>query len=401
MKILFICHRVPFPANRGGKIRPFNMIRHLNRNHHVTVASLAGSEDELRQSAGLSDHCAEVIVEILPRRVRYAQAASALLSRRPSSVAYFHSRRLHQRVQRAAATTRFDVVMVHCAFVAPYALGVDGGVRILDYGDLDSAKWFDYSRHRGWPISWGYALEARKLRAFERMLAGRVQHCTLTTDGEALEFQTLGVPVPVTVIPNGVDTGYFERRALPRDSSLIVFVGRMDYFPNIQGVDYFAREIFPLIRRRLPSAEFRIVGSNPSQGTEALARLPGVSVTGHVPDVRPVVENAAVSVAPLRIARGTQNKVLESMAMGIPVVATREAARGISALPGEHLLVADDPASFADRVLEVIQSPPLQRRLVDAARERVEYAHAWPRSMNKLEALLHESVSRPQPSLPR
>jgi sugar transferase (PEP-CTERM/EpsH1 system associated) len=394
MRILFVCHRLPYPANRGGKIRPFNMIRHLSRNHSVTVASLAESEQELSEASGLRDHCTEVIAEVLPLSARRLQAAQALLTMRPSSVAYFRSPTLSQRIHVAATDTRFDLALVHCAFVAGYALGVRCGVRILDFGDLDSSKWFDYSRHRAFPLSLGYALEAKKLRSYERYLAQQSDYCTLTTEGEALEFRKLHVGVPFTVIPNGVDTAYFGQRPLAHDSASIVFLGRMDYFPNVQGVSDFVQKVFPLIRQSVPTAEFRIVGSNPTRAVQALARVPGVSVTGHVADVRHAVRDAAVSVAPLKIARGTQNKILESMAMGIPVVATAAAARGIRATPEEHLLVADEPAEFARRVIELIVCEPLRQKLGEAARQQVLQAHAWPRSMNLLETLIEDLAAR-------
>ncbi len=258
MNILFVCHRLPFPPNRGGKIRPFHMIQHLGRKHSVTVASLAHTQHEFEQGAGLKEFCAAVLAEVLPNSLRWMQAGAALPSNTPSSVAYFRSARLHRRVQQAWQQTRFDVVMVHCAFAAQYVLGLRGGFRILDFGDLDSAKWFDYSEHRALPLSLGYRTEARKLRRYEKQLAGQFDQCTVTTPGELEEFKTLQVAVPCQVIPNGVDAGYFHPRS-PRhaDSSLIAFLGRMDYFPNVDGAAYCARAIFPIIRRSLPRSPVR------------------------------------------------------------------------------------------------------------------------------------------------
>ncbi len=388
MNILFLCHRFPFPPNRGGKIRPFNMIRHLSQKHSVVVASLAHTEKELAEGAGLREHCAEVIGEVLPSAVRWRHAVTALFTPRPSSLAYFWSPRLAQRVEQTWRQRRFDLVFVHCAFAAQYAVGLEGGRRILDLGDLDSGKYFDYARERSFPLSLGYGLDARKLRRYERKIAGKFQRCSVTAPGELEEFRTLNVSVPVTLIPNGVDLEYFRRRPVMPGSTRIVFLGRMDYYPNVDGITRFAGEIFPLIRQRVPEATLCIVGSNPIREVRNLARLPAISVIGHVPDVRPYLDDAAVAIAPLRIARGTQNKILECMAVGVPVVSTPEAAKGIQATPGEHLLVADGREATAEAVSEVLQSPALQKRLSDAGRRQVEAAYTWAGSMKRLDELL-------------
>ena len=389
MKILFVCHRLPYPPNRGGKIRPFNMIRHLSKRHAVVVASLAESEHELREGADLKSYCDDVIAEVLPVSTRWLQACKALFTKTPSSVAYFWSSRLHRRIQAKVRDSQFDVVMAHCAFVAQYIMHLDGAGRYIDFGDLDSGKWFDYSQHRSPPLSWGYGLEAKKLRAYEKQVAERFHHCTVTTEGELDEFHTLDVSVPCRVIPNGVDSAYFRRQSLtPADSSVIVFLGRMDYFPNVDGVLYFTKEIFPLICQSLPQAKLRIIGSNPTRAIRNLAKIPSISVTGYVPDVRPYLRDAAVAIAPLRIARGTQNKLLESMAMGVPIVSTPEAAKGVQAISGTHLAVASGTEMFAKEVIRVIQNAAQRQQFSDHGHRLIEEEHAWPLSMARLDEVL-------------
>jgi sugar transferase (PEP-CTERM/EpsH1 system associated) len=261
----------------------------------------------------------------------------------------------------------------------------------MDYGDLDSMKWSEYARWKRFPFSAGYALEAKKLREYERRLALRFDRCSVTTRREKDSFDTLKASTPCTVIPNGVDTSYFRQHE-GRKNDVIVFLGRMDYYPNIDGVYRFVRDVFPLVRDRSPNVTLRIVGSNPSRRIRDLARIPGVEVTGHVPDVRPFVEDASVSIAPLRIARGTQNKILESMAMGVPVVATKEAASGIDASPGRDLLVADGSEMFARHILDLLQDSALRRRLVESALKQIEHSHQWPASMQILDGLLAEAT---------
>jgi len=263
----------------------------------------------------------------------------------------------------------------------------------MDYGDLDSAKWFDYAEHRRFPLSTAYALESTKLRRFERLVAESSTHCTFTTRGECEAFRELGVSKPLTVIPNGVDAAYFcrENQAVA-ESKVIVFLGRMDYFPNIDGICWFAKEMFGTIRSRVPGVELRVVGSNPVRAVKKLGEIPGVTVTGFVKDVRPYLSDAAVAIAPLRLARGTQNKVLECMSMGIPVVTTPQAARGIQANEGEHLAVGKTCPEFIQLTVELLTNPERRYQLGQAGRTQAESAHQWPASMQILDEVLR-SVS--------
>jgi sugar transferase (PEP-CTERM/EpsH1 system associated) len=394
MKILFACHRFPFPPNRGGKIRPFNMIRHLSQKHDIVVATVAHTQEEFDEGAGLREYCAEIYAEVIPEKVRWLQAVRALPSSTPSSVAYFSSAALRRKIKEVALKISFDAILVHCAFAAQYALGVPAKFCLMDFGDLDSGKWLDYSECRPFPLSWGYYFEGQKLRSYEQKVAASFEYCTLTTQGELEEFKKLNVDVPSAVIPNGIDTNYFRPRPDPQNGQVAVFVGRMDYFPNIDGAEHFARNVFPIIRQRMPDAKLRLVGSNPNDVVRNLASIPGVTVTGHVPDVRPYLSDATLTVAPLRLARGTQNKILESMAMGIPVVATSVAAKGVTAIPGSQLLVADEPEQFANAVLRIFESGNLRKSISDSALRQMEEAHSWPRSMQVLDNILDDVQGR-------
>jgi sugar transferase (PEP-CTERM/EpsH1 system associated) len=394
MKILFLCHRFPYPPDHGARIRAFYFIRHLSQRNSVTVATLVHTEEELNQGQGLKEYCFNVIAEVLPAPVRWRQVLAEVCSSLPSSVAYFRSFSLQRRVDELLKHGHFDVIIVCCAFMAQYVLKWQNGYRILDYCDIDSAKWADYSRYTAIPLSWGYALEAAKLRRYERRIAVHFHHCTVIAQGELEEFQRFGVSVPCTIVPNGVDTDYFSYDSQDRIGAAdIVFLGRMGYFPNIDGIKYFVRDVFPLVRQKLPKVQLRIVGSNPGRSVRELVRIPNVSVTGYVPDVRSYLKNAVVSIAPLRIARGTQNKILEAMAMGIPIVATSQAAKGAQVVAGKHLLVADHPKDFADQIIKVIENATLQKSLSEAARLQIEQVHTWSRSMEILDTILNKMPS--------
>ena len=393
MNILLVCHRFPYPPNRGGKIRPFHMIQHLARRHRVVVATLAHSHDELQQGTGLANHCDEIVAEVLPSSARWLRAVQALPTLTPSSARYFWSPRLLHRILETSRRIAFDAIIVHCAFVAHYVRNVPARLRVLDYGDLDSRKWADYSLYRRFPWSAGYALEAAKLQRVERQLAAEFDHCTVTAHGEFESYSELGVATPCTVIPNGVDADYFHISApSPRRQPTIVFLGRMDYFPNVAGCIDFARNIFPLVRKHIPDAQFRIVGSNPVGKIRALANVQGIAVTGFVSDVRPHVEDATVAIAPLAIARGTQNKVLECMAMGLPIVTSPQVAKGVQAKPERDLLVGETHEQFAHDIVNLMRDASLRQRIAEAGRKQVISAHDWNESMKSLGEMIERYI---------
>jgi sugar transferase (PEP-CTERM/EpsH1 system associated) len=394
MKILFVCHRFPYPPSRGGKIRPFHIIRHLARHHEVTVASLVRSAPEARAGAGLADYCPRILAEPVGRLKTAARMLAWLPTPAPSSMAYFYSPRLARRIRHLLATEQFDLIMVHCAFVAPYVAAASGVAKLLDFGDIDSQKWLAYAKARAFPLSLGYALEGHKLRRAEVRLARCFDFCTCTTTAELETLRGYAPDVACGWFPNGVDAGYFRPLDRPYDPDALAFVGRMDYYANQHGIQEFCRTTWPLIRARRPTATLRIVGAAPSRAVRNLARLPGVTVTGEVADVRPHVGTAALTVAPLAIARGTQNKILEAMAMGVPTVASPSAARGVDAEPGEHLLLASTPEQWADAVLMLLSDGAARRRFSEAARARVLERHDWARSMAQLDVLIEQCLER-------
>jgi sugar transferase (PEP-CTERM/EpsH1 system associated) len=384
---------VPFPPKRGGKIRPFNIIRHLTgAGHRVTVASLARNAQELADASGLTQHCERALVEVVPSTAAWVRTVALLPTTTPSSFGYFHSSALARRID-AELREDYDLVFVHCSSVAPYVRNART-LRILDYGDMDSQKWRDYSTHRAFPLSLGYWLEAVKLERVERVLSTGFDLVTCTTRGELASLRELGVQTPSDWFPNGVDTDYFAPAAAPYDKNLVTFIGRMDYFPNQQAVLGFCRDVLPRLQARLPEVRFEIVGADPARAILDLGKLPGVKVTGSVPDVRPYVTRAAVTVAPLEIARGTQNKILESMSMGVPVVCSTRAAGGVDAVAGEHLLTADDAAANVEAIARILGSAAERSHFARAGRERVLSHHSWASSMRRLDQLIAGAVER-------
>ena len=389
MRVLFVCHRFPFPPSRGGKIRPFNIVKHLTESgHQVTVASLARSADEAVAGAGLSRYCHRYLVEQIGTLPALGRMLLRLPTVVPSSIGYFCSPALKRRVAALAIERSFDLVFVHCSSAAQYVCNLTDVCKILDFGDMDSQKWFEYAQFRSWPLSTGYWLEGRKLEREEARLARRFDLCTCTTLAERETLDSYRTGSSTDWFPNGVDAEYFTPARDPCHPARLCFVGRMDYFPNQQGMFEFCRTVWPELRRRRPALELVIVGADPSPAIRDLGKLPGITVTGSVPDVRPYVRSSVLTLAPLSIARGTQNKILESMALGVPVISSPLAAKGVDAVAGEHLMTASTPAQWTDAVLRLVEEPETRARFAEAARARVLSHHSWPASMRRLDRII-------------
>ena len=389
MKILYLCHRFPYPPKRGGKIRPFNMIRHLHEaGHQVTVCSLARSRAEAAEGQAIAPHCTSFEIGQVSEPLQFARMIVRLPVATPSSMGYFYAPELAAKVRHLLARQDWNLIFVHCSSVAQYVEHVSGIPKILDFGDMDSQKWLEYAHHKPWPLSMGYTLEGTKMLWAEKRLARRFDLCTATTRAEWETLEGYGTGVATDWFPNGVDAAYFSPTDATYDADTISFIGRMDYYPNQECMTRFCREVWPLLRARRPTIKLLIVGADPSPQVRALGQLPGVTVTGSVPDVRPFIRGSALMVAPLAIARGTQNKILEAMAMGVPVVTSGAAAGGVDAQAEDHFLVADSAQDIAQAVLRIVENPDERRRLAVVGRERMLSHHAWPRSMQRLDGII-------------
>jgi sugar transferase (PEP-CTERM/EpsH1 system associated) len=311
----------------------------------------------------------------------------------PSSIGYFHSPQLAHRIDALLASARFDLIFVHCSSVAPYVENVRGTPKILDFGDMDSQKWLEYARFKPFPLSLGYRLEGAKMERAEKRLARHFDLCTATTRAEWETLESYRTGVASDWFPNGVDGEYFAPSGEAFDADTIVFVGRMDYYPNQECMFDFCARTLPLLHARRPSLKLMIVGADPSPRVRRLGELPGVSVTGSVADVRPYLQRSALMIAPLNIARGTQNKILEAMASGVPVVTSRVAAGGVDAADPEHFLAASSPDEYAAAILRILDDPVERQRLSRAGRARMLSHHSWDKSMQRLDAIIDRCLA--------
>jgi sugar transferase (PEP-CTERM/EpsH1 system associated) len=287
----------------------------------------------------------------------------------------------------------FDVVVTFSSSMGQYAAAAGGSPLIADFVDMDSQKWSLYAAWSRWPRSWVYATEASRLLRYERWLARRA-YCTLVrTEAEQRDCQQLVPEASCRVLANGVDLEYFQPLHEGGSRRGIVFTGVMDYFPNVHAMTHFCDDIFPLIRQKVPAATFTIVGSRPTRAVIALGRHAGVSVVGAVPDMRPYLGRAAIAVAPMRLARGVQNKVLEAMAMATPVMATSPVARGVGASDGDGIRIADLPEVFSERIVELLGNPARASELGRRGRCFVERHCVWETLLLQLETVVEEAVN--------
>ena len=393
MNILYICHRFPFPPKRGGKIRPFNMISHLSKQHKVTVASLVRSQDEANEGKGLADYCAKYIMQPISGIPANLSMILRLPSTRPSSFGYFYSSELKKAINREIKETAYDLIFVHCSSMAPYVEDITEIPKIIDFGDMDSQKWLMYAKIKRLPLSLGYLLEGTKLENEEKRLALKFDFCTCTTKAELKTLLNYKLDIETDWFPNGVDTDYFKPNSEEYKKDLISFVGRMDYYPNQEAIIRFCNQVLPILRQNKPEIKLVIVGANPSKSIRSLGKLSGVKITGSVPEVRPYLWESCVNIAPLNIARGTQNKILESLALGVPVICSELAAQGVDVIPGEHLITASSPNEYANAILSIMDSKEKRQTLAKAGRNRVLTNHSWSSSMKKLDGIINRCLA--------
>jgi sugar transferase (PEP-CTERM/EpsH1 system associated) len=400
MRILLLTHRLPYPPNKGDKIRTFNVLEHLARRHEVFVACPVDDPADLGFVPELERRCAGVLA-VRNRSSRAVAALHALSTGTSITVRHFHSDELQRRIDEFLDEQEIDAV---CCFSSPMAEYVfrsrhaEDSLRrtrlLMDLIDVDSFKWRQYAERTSFPMNRVYGYEAARLEDYERRIGDRFDELLLVSEQER-GYLPAGIPADkVHAISNGVDLAYFSPGTTPvvtGEIPALVFTGVMDYWPNVDGVQWFADEVLPLIRAQVPGTRFVIVGSKPAESVRRLADRPGIEVTGFVDDVRTYVARAHVCVVPLRIARGVQNKVLEAMSMALPVVAMPQAAQGLGALPPGTLRTAATAEQTVDAIAELFLDPARARREGAAAaafvRAHFRWEHMYARRDGELAAL--------------
>ena len=400
--LLYLVHRIPYPPNKGDKIRSYHLLKHLSQRYRVHVGAFVDDKadwayvDAVKQLAG-GEVC------LLPLHSKWATLKSAmgLLTGEPLTLPYYRDRRMQRWVDALVAREGVKRALVYSSSMAQYLMRHRDLNRVIDFVDIDSDKWRQYAAKKSWPLNWVYRREATRLLAYERAVTRDFDAAAFVSDAEAALFKRL-VPEQADKVfgfSNGVDTEYFSpahvfASPFPVDERAIVFTGAMDYWANVDAVSWFASEVFRVVRDKVPNARFYIVGARPSPEVQSLRTIPGVIVTGAVPDVRPYLAHAALAVAPLRIARGIQNKVLEAMAMAKATVVSPEALEGIAAEDGKELLLARNGEEFRHQCINLLQHPG--GRAGELARLRVMADYGWDRHLEGIDRVLDNgAISMP------
>ena len=407
MRILYLVHRIPYPPNKGDKIRSFNEIKYLSKRHKIHLACLIDEDRDIGHIKTLEKYCSSVNAVKIDKKIAKLRSLFSLIRNRPLSVSYFFSKNLKRRIDQLLETQSFDAILVFSSSMAQYVINVKGIPKIMDFVDVDSDKWLQYSKYTRFPYSWLYQIEANRLAKYETNVAETFDHSIFVSEKEVELFKKQNPQIRnVTAISNGVDLEYFnpelnhssqfivrnnennQQQSTCIQKPILLFSGAMDYYANVDGVIWFCKDIFPGIKERFPTAQFYIVGSKPNKKIQRLMKNDGVVVTGFVEDIRQYYRKADLCVIPLRIARGIQNKILEAMAFDIPVVATPQAFAGIKALPERDLEIAEDSKEFITKSIHVLSNQKFKEFLTKNGKKVVRNYYNWATNLSYLESIL-------------
>ena len=404
MKILYISHRIPYPPNKGDKIRSFNEIKYLSSFHEIDLAALVDNPADFRYESDLKKYCKEVMLAPLSPLKGKVRGLYWLLRDMPLSAGYFYSGSLQKKIDMLLSRNDYDAIVCFSSPMAEYLYASQFCNRlfskkkyprlIMDFCDLDSDKWRQYAQNSTFPMNLIYRMEYKFLLEYEKKINRTFDRSIFISQQEAdLFYHLYPRGCNISVIPNGVDHQYFSPQGSPLPAPekkwpVLLFTGAMDYHANVDGVCWFCADIFPLIKKKYTDAQFYIVGSHPHPSVKELEKIKDVHVTGFVEDIRPYYEMADVSVIPLHIARGVQNKVLEAMSMGKAVVATSTAVKGIAADHQGNLQIADTAQDFARSVFLFLENEKLRHQVGSNLRSFVKTHYDWESNMKYLEELL-------------
>ena len=395
--LLYLVHRLPYPPNKGDKVRSYHLLKHLAARHRVFLGTFIDDPQDEAYVDKLPEFCADMhIARISPRTARI-RSLTGLLGNEALTLPYYRNAGLQDWVERTLREQKIDAAVIFSSAMAQYVQGVPDLRTLVDFVDMDSAKWTQYAANHRWPMSWLYRREGSRLLAFERAVAQRATHSFFVTENETELFFRSAPECKgrVDAMCNGVDAEFFSPAhafpsPYPSGEVPLVFTGAMDYWPNIDPPPPPPPPPLPQMLQRRPDLKFYIVGRSPTPAVMALAGE-RVVVTGTVDDVRPYLQHARVVVAPLRLARGIQNKVLEAMAMGVPVVASQECSEPVDAVPERDFLTAGTVEDYQRQIECLLQSPDRADAMGKAAREQVLARYSWDAHLSNIDRYLEAS----------
>ncbi len=391
--LLYLCHRIPYPPNKGDKIRSFHWLKGLSESFDIYLAAFVDDKDDWQYIEKLKAYCADYHMVQLDPALAKLKSVTALVKNQPLTLPYYFDARLQQWVEQVVNKHDIKNILVFSSSMAQYVETAQYSMcnRVIDFVDMDSDKWLQYAKSKSWPMSWVYQREANRLLKYEQTIASAFDCSLFVSDAEMNLFQQkcAGVGRQLGYVNNGVNTDYFlPQRHFhnPYDRELfnVVFTGAMDYWANVDAVRWFVEEIFQPMKMSMPRLQFHIVGSKPTKQVMELQKNKGVFVTGAVDDIRPYIYHAALVVAPMRIARGIQNKVLEAMAMAKLVITSPQGYEGLAAEIEKEIIVANHPHEWIDFLKRYGESSSSNRVVGDRARKCVVNKYSWQSSIEKL-----------------
>lgn len=387
MRILCLTSRLPYPPNRGDRLRAFHFIEHLSREHELHLVSFIADETKREHIAPLEPYCENIRAVLMKRRQSLLSAASNVWRRQPLQALYYRSGAMRRLVDDMLAARRFDAAYVHLFRMAPYVAHHSEIYRVVDLTDLISREIDRSLRFRKPLFRLIYHIERPRIARYERWVAKTFEETWLISEADRAALAADCPQANIQVVTNGIDTDEFHPKDARCEPDSLIFVGHLRVPHNVDAACHLGEDILPLVRRDVPTATLRIVGANPSPPVQRLGRMPGVTVTGFVPDLNAALNRSAVFVAPLRFAAGVQNKVLEAMAAARPVVTTSLVNEGLRAKPGRHLLIADDAESTAGQLVALLQDERLRREIGKAGMAFVREKYSWEHAVVRMRAI--------------
>ncbi len=394
--LLYLVHRIPYPPNKGDKIRSFHLLQHLRTRYNIYLGAFVDDENDWQYADEVRQLCKESCLVPMNPRISKLRSLSGLLSGEALTLTYYRNAQLQSWVDTLIKDHNIDRIVVFSSAMAQYVEHFEHAQRIMDFVDVDSDKWTQYAQAKRWPLNTLYRREGKLLLDYEKKIACEFDASFFVSHKEAALFRQLAPDSASRIhsFNNGVDAKYFSPDPIysnpyGQDEAVLVFTGAMDYWPNIDAVEWFARDIFPQVLAKKSHACFYIVGSNPAKSVVRLGSLPGIHVTGSVDDVRPYLAHARLAVAPLRIARGVQNKVLEAMAMAKPVIATPQAMEGIATNMETGCFTGHSAQEITEQIIVQLNSILTPNQ---AGRDTILAHYDWKRNLAEIDDFLEAPI---------